>query len=198
MTPSPITVFQHHLSDEVRVFRYDAQPAADTASAVVVDSVVSEPEPTYCRVYLFLDRWLQVFVTFDEQLRLKGDPYNAFPYAFNCDMTTPHYRVGNHLYTTDVCLDVVVQPDGQTYTVEDRDELEEAYAQGLFGTQWYEETKREGDALVRLIQEGRFLSFLESIAPFPSEWQDHAPPTLTRVPLNQTEFQYHPEYPRFK
>lgn len=198
MSQIPTTVYQHHLSGEVRIFRFPASPVVDSTTAVVFDSVAYNPEPTYCRVYLFLKRWLQVFITFDDQMNLKPDPIHAFGFAFNCDITTPHHRSGNILHTSDVCLDVCVQADGKTYRIEDRMELDESLENGLIGRQWYQYSVEECDRLESEIQNGRFISCLEAVAPFPKSWEDLGANSVNRKNINKVYFQYHPTFPRFQ
>ena len=197
MPEIPTAVYQHHLSGEVRIFRYPGLPVIDTPSAVVFDSVVYYPVPTYCRVYLFLTRWLQVFMTFDDQMALHPDPFDPFGFAFNCDITTPYHRSGNILYTSDVCLDVCVQPDGRTYRIEDQMELDEALENGQIGRQWHQESVDECDHLVSQIEEGRFISSLEAVVPFPKSWEDLGPTSLEKHSINEVNFEYHPSFPRF-
>ncbi len=166
------------------------------AEVMVFDGLLSLTEPIQCRSYLFFQRWLEIFVTFDANLALLPDPTSAFPYAFNCDITTPYHRVGQHLFTTDLGLDVVVAADGATYQGKDADEFEQWYTQGAFGVGWYTAAQRELTALIQLLETHQFIQFLTDIAPFPTQGADVPLSTLVQEDLNSTEFIHHPQYPR--
>ena len=123
--------------------------------------------PIYCRGYYFLDRWLSVFVTFDEQLELREDSDHSLPFAFNCDITTPHYRRGNSIFTCDLYIDILVRADGATYQLEDLEDFQKAFASELFGRTWFDNARREMDWLVDLVESSGFPDFLNEVAPFP-------------------------------
>lgn len=144
------------------------------------------------------DRWLSVFTTFDEQLALKPDSNPAFPFAFNCDITTPHYCRGNAIFTSDLYIDVLVGTDGYTYQMKDMEDFERAFTLGLFGKTWYEGAKREAEWLAELLERNRFLDFLNGVAPFPRTTSAYIHPPMRRCPIDEIDFEYHPLYPRYK
>jgi hypothetical protein len=165
---------------------------------MVIDSVVIENNiPIYCRGYYFFDKWLSVFITFDEQLQLKPDSNPAFPFAFNCDITTPHYRRGNSLFTSDLYIDVLVGTDGYTYQNKDVEDFERAFSFGLFGKRWYEGAKREADWLAGLLEQNRFVDFLNEVAPFPKTKSVYIQPSIRRCHIDEIDFEYHTQYPRY-
>ena len=191
------TAYQLHLPSDVRIFRYTATPTVITPGAMVFDGVLTETKRIVCRSYLFFARWLEIFVTFDEHLTLHADRTTLFPFAFNCDLTTPYHHVGNRLFTTDLCVDVLVAPDGGTYQLKDTDEFEERYMQGAFGRIWYDGVQRELAGLTRRLESKQFLSFLNDIAPFPTEHPTTQLSTMEHHDLATTTFEYHPWYPRY-
>ncbi len=195
----PFEVLQRHLPTEIRRFRYPDPPVTLTDNAVVIDAVVRDPDPTYCSLYLFRHRWLQVFVTFDKHMNLKPDAKDPFGFALNCDITTPHYLSGNALYTTDLFLDVCVKPDGKSFRVDDAKELAGAAGKGWIGKQWFQEAQRECDNLIETIQRGGMMDLLQSVLPLPGRWLERGEPSLElSAPDPGCAFHDHPDYPRFR
>ena len=193
-----MNLYQLHLPSEVRIFQHHFEPISVCPHAVVMDSVtINNGASTYCRGYYFLDRWLSVFVTFDEYLKLKPDSDHAFPFAFNCDITTPHYRDGDSIFTTDLYIDVLVADDGFTYQVEDMEDFQQAYARGLFGKGWYENARRELDWLISILNQQRFLDFLNQVTALPDSGSTNILPPMQRCHIDEVDFTYHPEYPRY-
>ena len=90
---------QLHLPDEVRVFQYVAQPTYQGSEALVFDGCVHPTMPIYARSYLFRQRWLELFLTFDAELRVRPDSNALFPFVCNCDLTTPYLVQGTEGYT---------------------------------------------------------------------------------------------------
>ncbi len=189
-------LYQLHLPSELRVFEHAGTPTAKSSKAIVLDGAgIWKDRPIYGRSYCFLDRWLSVYVTFDERLGLTSTG-SGFPFAFNCDITTPHWVKGDSIFTTDLLLDVLVQSDGMTYEVTDLEEFEQAYVRGEFGLSWYEGAKRELAMLLDLLDRGQFKHMLTSVQGFPKTSRQIAeqPP---RRHLDEAEFRYHPQYPRY-
>ncbi len=193
-----MNLYQLHLPSEVRIFEHPFKPISVCPHAVVMDSVTMENDaPTYCRGYYFLDRWLSVFITFDEHLGLKPDSDHAFPFAFNCDITTLHYREGDSIFTTDLYIDVLVGKDGCAYQIDDMEDFQQAFARGLFGKGWYESARRELDWLISILDQKRFLDFLNQVTPLPDSGSIHVLPTIQRCHIDEVDFRYHPEHPRY-
>lgn len=193
-----MNLYQLHLPSEVRIFEHDFEPTGVSYHAVVMDSVaVSDGVITYCRGYYFLGRWLSVFITFYDRLKLKPDSNSAFPFAINCDITTPHYREGDSIFTTDLYIDVLVAEDGLTYRIKDTEDFQQAFAEDQFGAVWYENAQSELDWLVSILDRGRFLDFLKQTAPFPDSGSTYALPLMRRYHIDEVDFRYHPVYPRW-
>jgi len=167
------------------------------ADALVFDGLVGDEAPVACRSYLYFNRWLEIFVTFDDRLVPAGDSTASFPFAFNWDITTPYYRVGDQLFTTDLCVDSLVAADGRRYQVKDTDEYELWYRQGAFGRTWYRGVQQELAALTKMLETESFLPWLIDLVPFPS----HRPPTPLSTRAHQqfasSTFADHPNYPRY-
>jgi len=174
------------------------EPTHVDSRAFVKDTVIIvEDVPTYVRYYYFFDRWLQVGITFDERLALKPDSSPTFPFAFNCDITTPHYCRDNSIFTSDLYIDLLVGTDGYTYQIEDIEDFERAFALGLFGKTWYEGAKRGAERLAELLERKRFLDFLNEVAPFPRTKSAYVHPPMRRRDIDEIDFEYHPLYPRY-
>ncbi len=202
----PTILYQAHLPSKawplghVRRFEHPSRLVHVGDDAIVIDTLgVRKGWHAFGRYYGFLDRWLSVFVTFDiNDLSLTSYPKSEFPFAFNCDMTTPHYLHRDAIYTTDLHLDVLVLADGRSCRLVDLQEFEQAYAREVFGHAWYDGAKREADRVIREVERGLFIDMLQEVAPFP-----HTPivaehSTLRELGLDEVEFRYHPAYPRFR
>lgn len=192
-----LTLYQHHLPTEVRVFRYLSPPIRMDEEVVVCDGWSSGPPRAYCRSYMFVQRWLHVFVTFDECLAPREDRVKGFSFAFNCDITTPHYRVNDRVYTTDLCVDVLVGASSRECRVKDGDQLGAMYAAGQFGRLWYDAALREAAWVERLVTQGTFIGFLQTAAPLPKVTGPRDISQMAREDLEKMHFVFHPDYPRY-
>ncbi len=171
--------------------------AVPSSRAVVLDAVYGNTNGiVYGRCYCFLDRWLSVFVTFDKDLQLHPSYSGDFPFAFNCDVTTPHLLDGSAAFTTDLLIDVLVGPDGKTHLVKDIDEYEDAFSQSLFGPSWDAAARNELQRLAGELKRGEFLDVLQTIVPFPTSWDGIGLSSRDQYRLGDGPFQYHPQYPR--
>lgn len=194
----PMTLHQLHLPREVRIFRYLQPPVRVDDDVIVCDGWWDDTRTTFCRSYKFTRRWLSVFATFDRDLAPVGDPNYGFPFAFNCDMTTPHHVVDDGIYTTDLCLDVLVSADGAGCVVKDEEELRAMHAAGQFGRMWHDAALREAEWVQNLVAEGRFIAFLETAAPFPAAATDGEISAPRRLrDLNDVDFFFPPHAPRY-
>ena len=188
---------QLHLPDEVRVFKSTRVETDPDSQAVILDAVYGDDNGVvYGRAYCFLNRWLSVFVTFDNDLKLHRSYYGDFPFGFNCDITTPHLVDGSTAFTTDLLIDILIDVDGETYLVKDIEEHEDAFSQGLFGSLWHHGAKNEMERLVGELDRGKFLDMLHSIAPFPTSFEGIQRYSRTQYRLGDGPFRYHSQYPR--
>jgi hypothetical protein len=120
------------------------------------------------RHYSFPDRWwaANVSLNLDGTLRTEFGPDTA--YAYDCDITTPHFAAFGAICNIDLKLDVFVLPDGRTSIVTDHDDFAEAIARG-----WIDDADRVGAEaalaeLTALIDAGGLRPFLEDVFPFRS------------------------------
>ena len=193
---SDFVLYQHHLPDEVRVFRYAR--LQKRKEALVADGVARlGGSEVYCRSYMFLERWLQVFAVFDSHFKPKDDANGPFPFAFNCDVTTPHYVQASSVYTTDIALDILVASDGCAHRVVDETAFNALYENGLFGECWREKALRERDEVVEMLEQRTFLNRLNDVAPFPERWIDSNMPVMERGTGMSTGFKPDPRFPRY-
>ncbi len=190
-------LYQYHLPSEVRIFHFDGAPAFISPDAIVFDTVTSDPVPVYGRSYLFRERWLQVFMTIDAKLALKPDR-GSFPFVFNCDITTPHYVDDDNIYTTDLCIDLLVAANGRDYRIKDIDIFENMHSMNHFGKTWFDKAKSEAALLVDLLESGKFINHLNDVAPFPLKPTEKTASTMQRCDIAEVAFKHHPLYPRYK
>jgi hypothetical protein len=93
---------------------------------------------------------------------------------------------------------MLVRADGITYQLEDLEDFQEAFNSGLYGKTWFDGAKREIDWLVDLLESGGFLDFLNEVAPFPKTRTTNILPPMQRRLIDETHFEYHPQYPRYE
>lgn len=119
------------------------------------------------RNYSFTARWFEVNCTFDldGQLRPEAGPVD---WAFNCDICTPNLVQGHEVYNVDLCLDVLVEPDGVTFALIDKDDFAEAQAEGWLTAAELAGAKRGVGDLTAIIRNSGLRPFLERILSFDS------------------------------
>jgi hypothetical protein len=158
--------YQLHLPDDLRIFHYLSQPVYDGPEALVFDGRLSLESSLFARSYLFRQHWLEIFITFDDHLHFRPDTADAFPFVFNCDLTTPYVVFENQGYTVDLYLDLLVAADGTTYQIRDRAAFDAAQSNGI-PRSWCDAVERETAWLVDLLDTQQFLPMLNRLAPFP-------------------------------
>jgi hypothetical protein len=193
-----LTLYQHHMPAEVRIFRYLSPPVRLDDEVIVCDGSCSGGlAQFYCRSYMFVRRWFHIFAVFDHGLSPAEDQFEGFPFAFNCDITTPHPRVDAKLYTTDLCVDVLISANGRDCLVKDREELTAMHAAGQFGDLWRGAALGEVLWLEDLVSQGRFIDLLKVAAPFPTTAIPSKISRMTQCKLEDGNFIFHPSYPRY-
>lgn len=125
------------------------------------------------RHYAFPDRWFKINMTTD----LGGRPavHADDGFAFNCDIATPMHVDGVNIHAADLFLDVLVDPDGRSFVVTDRDEFTEAIGAGLVSRREAVAAEAHLGDLLAMIQGGELIRWLDAQCAFaPSP----APPAL--------------------
>jgi hypothetical protein len=190
-------LYQYHLPSEVRIFEFTGDPTLASSEAMFFDIVTTDAVPVYCRSYLFTKRWMQIFMTMDAKLSLKPDD-GDFPFVFNCDITTPHYIDDDHIYTTDLCVDLLVAANGKDYRIKDIDAFEKMHSMNHFGDLWFEQVKNEISFWVDLLESGKFINYLNDIAPFPIVPTENKARPMQRCNIGDVAFEHHPLYPQYE
>ncbi len=180
-----------HLPDEVRVFtipylgvqRFDRE-------ALVYDVAVGQGK--VLRHYSWPDRWFEVNCAFTTVGDLIQEQDTVTPWAFNCDISTPHLTQGDSVYNVDLEMDVLVAADGMRHTIKDRDEFATAVDKGWIGPAEAPDALRGLAKLLALIEQGCLREFLESVCPFDTlQTQALQPPArhrrLGEVPILRLE-----------
>ena len=117
------------------------------------------------RHYSFPDRWwsANISLNLDGSVRTEFGPDGS--YAFDCDITTPHFEAFDALCNIDLKLDVFVRPDARAYIVTDRDDFTEAVERGWIDDLERRRAERALAELTALIESDELLAFLEDICP---------------------------------
>lgn len=139
---------------------------------------------TALRHYAFYHCWYAINCTLDRsgQFVTEKEPID---WCFNIDIGTPLFTRNNAAYDVDLCLDVLVGPDGREYVVKDEDEFEHAVKQGWVTAQEQEGARSGLKELLNIIQSGALLDFLHTTCPFHSMEDVLAQPPARKVPLEQ-------------
>jgi len=117
------------------------------------------------RHYSFDNHWFELNCSLDSAGRLITES-GPIDWAFNCDISTPHFIHGPDVYNKDLWLDVLVAPDGNEHLVIDQEDFERAVDLG-----WATHIEREGacsglNDLLAIIRTEGLIAFLERICPF--------------------------------
>jgi hypothetical protein len=180
-----ISFFNFHPPDGARLFTSPGRSVKRwDATVLVFDVRIGDG---ILRNYHFAEHWFEVHCTFDQagRLRPEAGPVN---WAFNCDMCTPPLVRGNDLYNVDLTLDILVEPDGVTFSLVDEDTFAEAQARGWLTPVEIAGARRGADELTAIIEGDGLRPFLERILPFDSviDSQPQEPPRylpLQDIPL---------------
>jgi len=172
--------YNFHPPDEVRIF---ATPRAAVkrwdSSVLVFDARIGDG---ILRKYSFTDRWFEVHCTFDLNGHLRAER-GAIGWAFNCDMCTPAILRDGVFYNVDLCLDVLVQPNGTTYALTDEDDFARKSSAGLLTRTEVVGARQGVGDLIAIIRSTGIIPFLEEILPFDSvtDNQPQGPPLITTL-----------------
>lgn len=117
---------------------------------------------------LFRDHWFKVNCTFDGSGTLieDDDTQNDPAFALNCDIATPMVRDGNTVFSTDLCIDVLIRADGIDHQVVDMAEFEVALRRGWISDREAQGARNGLQALQDLIERRKLLGFLAGYHPF--------------------------------
>jgi predicted RNA-binding protein associated with RNAse of E/G family len=117
------------------------------------------------RHYAFYRRWFEINCTLDLQGNFVTED-GPIPWSFNIDICTPFFSKGNCGFTVDLCLDVLVAPDGNQYVVKDEDDFAHATRQHWITDREYEGAQVGLADILQIVTRGSLLPFLREICPF--------------------------------
>ncbi len=180
-----------HLPDEVRVFTVPCLGVQRRdREALVYDVAVGQG--TVLRHYSWPDHWFEVNCAFTTDGDLIEEQGALTPWAFNCDISTPHLTQGDSVYNVDLELDVLVAADGIRHTIKDRDDFATAVDKGWIGPTEARGAQQGLAELLAIVEQGHLRRFLESVRPFDTlQTQALQPPVRRRrlddIPLLHLE-----------
>jgi hypothetical protein len=186
---------QLHLPNDLRVFHYLTRPVYQGPEALVFDGRASLDAPIFARSYLFRQRWLEIFLTFDHHLHLRADTEDSFPFVFNCDLSTPYVVSDDHGYTIDLFVDVLVAADASTHQIRDRAAFDQAAQTNCIPRSWCDAVERELAWLVHLLDTQQFLPMLNRLTPLPSRTPEQMLSVLEAGVLTEDSFPDLTTYP---
>lgn len=167
MGTASVLIYDVKLPDRIEPYEIlAASIRRNDAVAFVCDVLMpADIQGIALRHYSFPDRWWSADVSVD----LEGAPLTGFGpdsgYAFDCDITTPHFAAFGALCNIDQKLDVFIRPDGREHIVVDQDDFDRAVAAGWIDDHDRREAERGLNELLDLIDRGGFVAFLENISP---------------------------------
>lgn len=178
-----VRFYNLHPPDEVRIFHTPRQAIRrfDDVAKVYDVRVASG---LILRHYSFFHHWFEINCTLSPSSEFVVEE-GPIPWCFNCDIVTPSVLVDGDEYNVDLFLDVLVGPDGRRFFAKDKDEFDQAIANGWITGEEQTGARTGWEELLSLIQSGSFLSFLAEICPFNNAFDADipfaAPMSLARV-----------------
>jgi hypothetical protein len=163
-----IIVHDTKLPDRIEV--YEILPASVRRydeTAFVCDCLMPDDvQGVAVRHYSFPDRWwaANVSLDLDGSLRTEFGPGAAF--AYDCDITTPHFEAFGALCNIDLKLDVFLRMDGRDHIVTDHEDFTRCVSDGSIDDHDRMGAERGLAELLDLIERRRFVPFLEDICGF--------------------------------
>lgn len=168
MTDRPeVLIYDVKLPNTIEAYRISPESIRRNDEVAFVCDVLMPPhlEGPALRHYSFPDRWWAANVPVDQDgTRLEGIGPNRL-YAFDCDITTPHFVAFGALCNIDLKLDVFARVDGSKHIIEDFEDFENMIAEG-----WIDDYDRAGAEsglaeLLAFMEEDALIDFLEDICP---------------------------------
>ncbi len=163
-----ILIHDTKLPDRIEVYEIAAASVRRHDDvAFVCDCLMPEGvQGVALRHYSFPDRWwaANVSMNLDGSLRTEFGPGTAF--AYDCDITTPHFEAFGALCNIDLKLDVFLRPDGLEHVITDKDDFERCLADGSIDAFDRAGAERGLAELLALIESRRLVAFLDGIYPF--------------------------------
>ncbi len=156
--------FNLHLPSDLRAWTVPIRGIRRWDDEIQVADILFGPD-LVLRHYAFYHRWFEVNCS----LSLKGQfvvENGPIDWSFNIDICTPFFSIGINGYSVDLCLDVLVGPDGKQFHIKDEEEFAKAFSLG-----WFTQEEQAGalgglEELRTLIEGGDLLCFLSDICPF--------------------------------
>jgi predicted RNA-binding protein associated with RNAse of E/G family len=152
------------LPDDVTLFLVPVEAIRRWDSEVQVYDVLVE-SGLVLRHYAFYNHWFEVNCTLDTQGDFVAE-LGPIPWSFNIDVCTPFFSRVHRGFTVDLCLDVLVAPDGTQHILKDEDEFSDAIQR-----YWITDVEREGARtgladILQIVTGGHLICFLSEICPF--------------------------------
>jgi hypothetical protein len=117
------------------------------------------------RHFVFYDRWFDIhcFLAKDGDFEILPGPIDC---CFDCDISTPLFKLNNNFYNIDLEYDILVGRDGKMHRIKDEEEHLAAIANN-----WISDFEQKGarkglEDLISILDTQGLISFLDHIYPF--------------------------------
>jgi predicted RNA-binding protein associated with RNAse of E/G family len=117
------------------------------------------------RHYAFYQRWFEINCTLDLHGNFVAEA-GPIPWCFNIDICTPFFSKGNRGFNVDLCLDVLVAPDGDQYVIKDEGDFAHATRQHWITDKEHEGARAGLANILQIVTSGALLPLLREIYPF--------------------------------
>lgn len=164
----------HPDENTVRVFTTPSSGVLRLDDDVAITETVENE--VVLRHYAFGDRWFKINVTTDVHGGLVETGAAQLPFALNCDIATPMERDGDATFAVDLFVDVLVRADLRSIHVGDEDEFAQAMSVGMVSPAEGGHARRGMVELLKLVEAGRLLPWLDELCPFGPCDPPEAPP----------------------
>lgn len=176
MQPATLTYYNLHEPDDLRVFPVPLAAIRRWDDERLVYDV--RHGDLVLRHYSFSRYWFEVNCVLD----LSGTfvpERGPIDWSFNCDVCTPCFNHGHHVYNVDLWIDVLVAPDGRAHVVKDLPAFEAAWSQGMLTAHERKGAQQGLQTLSEIIQAEGLIAFLQRHCLF--EGLSRAPHALPMV-----------------
>lgn len=163
MQPASLRFYNLHEPDDLRVFTIPLAAIRRWDDQRLVYDV--RHGDLVLRHYSFSRYWFEVNCVLD----LSGafvPERGPIDWSFNCDVCTPCFTNGYHVYTVDLWIDVLVGPDGRAHVVKDLPDFEAAWMEGLLTAREWAGARRGLQTLTDIIRSEGLIAFLHRHCPF--------------------------------
>ncbi|MBN2441052.1 MAG: DUF402 domain-containing protein [Spirochaetales bacterium] len=152
-----------HFPSEVRVSEFSEDCIRlHNATTLIYDIAIHD---LVLRHFVFYDKWFDIhcFLAKNGDFEILPGPIDC---CFDCDISTPLFKLNNNFYNIDLEYDILVGSNGRTHKVTDEDEFMTAI-ENKWISPFEQNGARKGlEELISILNNQGLIAFLDNIYPF--------------------------------